>query len=337
MKRSYSTLKYQFQGDVDAQLQNVLDTAPARRWSRLETMAEAGHAGAAAVMGSAALDEAQTASPLVQFFGAHTHNYEIAYENLRRYQIAGGDVDVSADIARAAEALPEDRVTALEASAQEWGVRHAPATPEVAPEAEPETAQPEAAPEIVEPEAEVPAEETPVEETPAEEVTAEEPAVTEDAPAEEAVAETPEEEVLTIETPEESVAGPSHYLVERGDTLSELMVEKYGITGWSNIQEAYTQIAELSGVANPDKIYANETVLTLPRELTLSNGQTFPLLSGDEPGADVSFERHVARHGGVAPDLTNSFTDNAPITEIPNMDDLSPVIRRVTGTDFIAA
>lgn len=130
-KRSYNTLGEIFRQDMDGSLRMILETAPGRRWPRLEELAEDGHAGAAAIVGTRSLDEALSTSPLMKFFNVDTHYYHKAYENLSRYQIAGGTVDVSADIARAAGGLSAEEKVALDARVQQWGTQYASAAPVV--------------------------------------------------------------------------------------------------------------------------------------------------------------------------------------------------------------
>lgn len=130
-KRSYNTLGETFQQDMDGSLRMILETAPGRRWPRLEELAEDGHAGAAAIVGSRSLDEALGTSGLMKFFNVDTHYYRKAYENLSRYQLAGGKVDVSADIARAAENLSAEEKVALDARVRQWGTQYASTAPVV--------------------------------------------------------------------------------------------------------------------------------------------------------------------------------------------------------------
>ncbi|MFA5592177.1 MAG: LysM peptidoglycan-binding domain-containing protein [Micavibrio sp.] len=126
----------QFGPEVDGALDTVLTTAPARRWARLETMAEAGHTGAAGILGIKALEHAENTGPLSRWMGADTRSYAQAYENLRRYEELGGQVNVTDFVGRASSALPEDARNAIEQRVEQWANRHSPAPAAEQPSAE---------------------------------------------------------------------------------------------------------------------------------------------------------------------------------------------------------
>lgn len=238
--RSFGYLAQLFQPEIDHTLQTILSTAPARRWTRLDDMAQNGHLGAAGVLGARALDEAANTGALGRLFGTDRQNYETAYENLSRYQTGGGQVDVSADLGRARDALPEETRQEIDGRVQEWSARHAPAPVQ----ADNTPAQPEEV--AAEPEAEAEPDHTPEPEIPAEE-----DVVAEAAPA-----------------LEEAAPPPDHteYEVARGDNLWKIAKEHYGLTDNKDIQAAVDKIAfenDMGEGTNANRIQPGQ-ILRLP-------------------------------------------------------------------------
>lgn len=61
----------------------------------------------------------------------------------------------------------------------------------------------------------------------------------------------------------ESASAPdsSTYVIQPGDTLSEIVAEHYGLTKWSDIQRVYETVARNNGIENPDLIYAGNSLV----------------------------------------------------------------------------
>ncbi len=57
-----------------------------------------------------------------------------------------------------------------------------------------------------------------------------------------------------------------NYTIQRGDTLSEIVAKKYNLKKWSEIKAAYTKIAEINKISNPNLIFAGAS-LNLPTSI----------------------------------------------------------------------
>ena len=53
------------------------------------------------------------------------------------------------------------------------------------------------------------------------------------------------------------------YTVKRGDTLSEIVANHYGLSRWVDIKAKFTYIASINGITNPNLININQ-ILNLP-------------------------------------------------------------------------
>lgn len=120
----------------------------------------------------------------------------------------------------------------------------------------------------------------------------------------------------TPDAPKPEKPASTSYDIQKGDTLSQIVADHYGLTKWADIHSVYETVARNNGIADPDKIYAGNklvlfddpTVDLFTKEAKADKGITVakafnPAAEGIETSAPANSPRPALRPEGLVANL----------------------------------